>query len=245
MNNNDFAISVFPVTFAAATLDYRIDIDGSFLQYLEGDIALTVKLDAQNRAGIPLKEKDSISASFERIYITTIGAGSIKLLVCDPIPVNVGGQRVNVDKILKDDSWYANELAKCSFVANASPGAVASQYSHVMLFNPADSGKIVICKSISVTVTAIQTFNTSAYDTELANAGNEYNRYLGETGPSGRLSYETNVALLGTVLETCRTAGRVGDPFPYILKQGKGILTACTTVNYGFNLSYGWIEVPI
>lgn len=136
-----------------------------------------------------------------------------------------------------------------AFVGDSFQIAVGSQFSHVQLFNPAASGRLLVLRRVVGVVGVASSVILRHYATALASlTGNGENKMLGSAASIAELRFTSNAALLGTRLVVAR--GSVDGDFKYklagpiIVPQNDGILVAVDLVNIYLGSSFEWIEMP-
>lgn len=129
-------------------------------------------------------------------------------------------------------------LLKDYFWGGSSVAAVASQYGHVQLFNPAASGVLVIVKAVRASVGAAVTgqISLSLYDTALStNVGTVANMYSGEAASAAQVRTATDASELGSAVDFGERASEDNlwiDCSPgLVIPANKGVLVVSSTVN--------------
>lgn len=133
--------------------------------------------------------------------------------------------------------------------------AVAAQYPHVQLFNPAASGKVVLVDQIDAWVSLpALSCRIGAFNTALATLiGTGFNLNQGAAAAVGVLRRESNVAQLGTLwgyfdISTGVTGGyhmhKPGRPLsrPILLDAGEGLVVVGDAVNMQLLAGFWWRE---
>lgn len=141
------------------------------------------------------------------------------------------------------DALTANGFA---FVGFGSQVAVAGEYSHVQLKNPAASGKVLFIDSIEANIAASNGIQVSHYDADLTTlVGQAKSNDVGGTDSTAQIRRATNVALLGSNIRGDDTGpGRkIFDyDFPLRLGEGEAIVVAVTTANVQLNALFKFRE---
>jgi len=161
---------------------------------------------------------------------------------------------VNILNIVKDNSWYYDVLQEKAFIGSAHAlSSAAGTAPMVQLWNPAASGKILLCQSIQV-VAAIATGQPLAlarHNAALADPGEHGNKYLNEPLGVGLIKEDTN-AIVGT--DICEFYHIQNTPYdlPFLspvqsilIPQGWGLIvrTHATSTTNLFAM-FQWIESP-
>ena len=151
----------------------------------------------------------------------------------------IGGTRVD---------YFRDTLVKRAFIGSAEFTAVAGQHSMVQLWNPAQSGKLLICHHADVTVSASTFIYINHHNAALIGAPPVGNKYLGEAVGVGVTHNESLGAIPGTNIayQYPRTNFDLISLFnrdPIIIPEGLGIVIAAVTVNLSIQATFEWIEV--
>mgnify|MGYP001590096182 CR=1 FL=1 len=150
------------------------------------------------------------------------------------------GRQQNID-------WLYELRNGRAYQGYATQAAVAAQYPHVQLFNPAASGKTIIVRLAKVFSTALQNIHQRLYDTALAtNQANVQNLLSGGAAAVGQTRSATDVAILGTAFGNF---GAVADEsrdlfgeWVCVLAAAQGFLVNGATVNTQLSATFQWVE---
>lgn len=141
------------------------------------------------------------------------------------------------------DRWFQELRAGRAFSGSASQGAVAGEYSHVQLLNPAGSGVQAIVAQLRAKVAVASTIELRLYDTGLTtDAGAVANLLAGGAAGASHVRRQTNVAGLGSTLSlyylAANTPTVLWPSWGPELAPGKGVLVLCATVNIEMTLEF-------
>lgn len=145
------------------------------------------------------------------------------------------------------EKWLAAVQAGTAFSQNASQNAVAAQFSHIQLFNPAASGKTVLLRAVLASTGAAAAVGFSMDNVQrTTDAGAGVNLLDGAAASVAHLRQETNAALQGTQFGSVLTAAGVPLIIPIEwfaqLAPGQGLSTFATVVNVQLVTWFMWIE---
>lgn len=140
------------------------------------------------------------------------------------------------------------------YVGGYSVGPLAANYSYIQLWNPIGSGVSLILQRLIQTRIVSGTSGLTyliRYDTALTSLainGNNKDFNIAVGGGKGQVRYEQNAALLGTVLSYFQNSEQPTEILkdtnkPYILPEGKGIVVAPNSVQFGIRAHFEWKEV--
>lgn len=140
------------------------------------------------------------------------------------------------------------ERRQC-FLGGCNKTAVGAQYSHIQLWNPDQSGVLLVCHYAQAQIaTAGNNVSIRHNAVALASAGEQGNKYLGGAAPNGLVLMESNGVLQGTSMgqKTLITNHQQGDfvhRYPIVIPQNKGLVLACTTADIAFRAYFEWVEI--
>lgn len=151
------------------------------------------------------------------------------------------------------DGGLARTLADAAFFGYQSCGAVAAQYSHIELWNPAGSGKNLFVETCALTaqVTA-QTISIGRHNAAYATAGNTpVNKYFGHGALSvAQMRSLNNAASIATEYGPaygCPASQTIPLVFsePLLIPPGQGLIAVANTVNLAIVGAWEWYEQGI
>ena len=149
----------------------------------------------------------------------------------------IGGNRVD---------YWRDTLIKRAFITGTSQTAVAAQNSHIQLWNPAASGKLLIVEKIGFKIQTAGTVYLAYYATTLATlAASQGNKYLGEADGVGLIKRATNAGALGTTISRLYYVTEQEFVFerPIIIGEEMGLVILNLTVDEYLKAYFEWIEV--
>lgn len=136
------------------------------------------------------------------------------------------------------DGSLSRTLADQAFMGYAGCGAVAAQYSHTQLWNPAGSGKNLFLEAFSLTSTTTSSFVFGRYNVQLANAAGAQpcNKYFGHVTGSALNRFANNAAQLiseymGSVYCTANLPSGWTFKEPVLIPPGQGFVLIMNAVN--------------
>ena len=149
-----------------------------------------------------------------------------------------------------DVSQYLDTLKLKSFMGAAVAGASAGNRSMTQLWNPAASGKLLICSNAFIFVNQATSTNVviAHHNAALTTAGLQGNKYLAGAAPVGQCRQQNPAALLGTSIVDYRIIGNDHDIhfFPnVIVPEGLGLCISYAGVEMQFIVMYQWTEIDV
>lgn len=131
----------------------------------------------------------------------------------------------------------------------ATQGAVASEFSHIQILNPAGSGKILYVDNLMASVGAASHIDLLRYDTALTTAVAARSLKIGGAAGIGQVRTQTFTTLVGTgdlIAQIRMAADAPFDIFKYqspiIIAPGEGIVARCRLANTGLSINGIWRE---
>lgn len=163
-----------------------------------------------------------------------------------------GGGSADTNLLQSDAAQFRNEdfvVAQAgSFAGGVQQAAVAAEYPHVQIFNPAMSGVVVMIDAIVVSSDSALIAVPSLYDTELTTDDGAWSNLLsGSAAGAAHMRKESLGSLTGPSLVSAYMAAN--DPwtfhfkYPIQLGSGKGLLVRGTVVNTNLAASFYGREV--
>lgn len=134
------------------------------------------------------------------------------------------------------------------FHGGAQQAAVAAEYGHVQLINPAGSSKRVVVVGALWSVAGNGVLRFREYDTALTtDTGQARNLLRGGGAATAQVRTASNAAELGTLAWAIRTTtGAIGiTPSGWYLElgAGQGVLFNHDTVNIALQAMFTWLEL--
>lgn len=150
----------------------------------------------------------------------------------------IGGTRVD---------YWRETLIKRAFMGGGTQNGAVGTFSAIQLWNPADSGKTLICDTITVGVPEAIRFALRHHNAVLTGVGGEGNKYLAEAVPVGEIHTQSGVAF-GTDITPYRiSAGKLTHTIkflhPIIIGEGLGLIVQLYIANIDCTGTFEWIEV--
>lgn len=148
--------------------------------------------------------------------------------------------------------FFRNSLIERAFLQGVHTAAVAGNNSHVQLWNPAASGKLLILTHIDIIVNpaAVLFVSIRLYNAALGALTQGSNKYLGEPDGVGATCGVNNVGQLGVAMaffrnDTGATIFKMPslDTHPFVIPEGMGLVLVTDLVNSELNALFEWIEV--
>lgn len=182
---------------------------------------------------------------FDRIDVTSPTAQTVTIFTADGTS---GVDRV-VGEVAVIDGGTERAIAGTAFTGYGSQPAVAAQYSHVQLWNPAGSGRVLVVTQIKAHVSAAGTaVYLCDHNAALGTAQpNPASKSFGVGAPVSLCKSTTNAAVLGTPIDAM-ALGVANDTkvFPLshaiIVTPGRGIMVVTNVVNLNLTASFEFDE---
>ena len=188
-----------------------------------------------------------VPQGFDRVEITSSVAQTIGLQVSRG---DVGSDRITGEVSVIDGS-LRRVLSRHSFWGSLTCAALAGNYSHVFLWNPAGTLYNLVVNELQSSIAALGSILVSrvavAPASLLALGTGVGNKYLNGAAPlAGRLGTEQSVAALGTSICGIGLAATVSGSFkmldPIVVPPGAGLVVMSATVNTTSHASFQFFE---
>lgn len=161
--------------------------------------------------------------------------------------------QVNSNRVIGEVSVISGELTRSknniAFWGYGGCAAVAAQFSHFQLWNPAASGKRVVIDELNGVAASDNMYIRQANVQCATLIGNALAKFLngGAAASSAQLRSENNAGLLGTSGWTQITPSKGPRKFiePIVIMPGWGILLIDTVVNTNINGDFQFFEEVI
>jgi len=186
--------------------------------------------------------------------VSTLGVISRKIRAALELPSNAAVPLVNV--VIAEDltepqnnSQFDERLA----AGRINQGAVAAEFAHAQIFNPAGSGVLVVVEQIWGGANTANVAQVSRFDTVLAGtAGDPDHKGFRDTRVSGSpvatINSDSDGSQLGVIIlfspEVIATETTFLD-FPFILAPGTGLMWGSGTVNVSLQFTAIWKELAL
>lgn len=164
-----------------------------------------------------------------------------------------GGGSQDVNLLQSDSAQYRNQDLVTSqglaFAGSTVQVAVAAEYAHVQLYNPAESGVVIIVDRVFVSFSAAMRANVARYETALTTLNvNWRNKLAGSADGAGEVRRQSDGSQLfdaGWYTQELAAGAIWTVPLdhPIILPEGQGIVVFGNTVNIGVTASFAGREV--
>lgn len=173
---------------------------------------------------------------FDRVEITNPVEQSTAFLVAGA----EGGSDRLAGEVSVIDGSAQRSLGGTAFISLIAAANLAANYSHVQLWNPADSGKRAFVNAIDLGPVGGAAYNIQvmSHTSELTSAysiANPRAKKLGGTASTLKLRYQTNGSVLGTLLAQYGVPATEPIPLvqsePFLLLPGYGLVFVPTAVN--------------
>ena len=157
---------------------------------------------------------------------------------------------VNILNIVKDNSWYYDSLQKKAFIGSGDASASAAEYSCVQLWNPAASGKILMCSKLwaMTNAVALSCLALNHHSAALLTAGIQGNKYLAEAAGAGLVKQGYPGAITGTNIENWTMQPNKFTPLnldaPITIGQGLGLVAGIDDDQTKLYVCFQWTEIP-
>lgn len=232
------------------------NISGDFL-YVDASSTGSVTLELNNQyndASAPFYASPGfgLNALFKQVKLSWVAQAGKKVRIMystgdKVVPTNSTTVNGYVNTV---DGGLSRTLSGVSFLGVGGTGAVAAQYSHAQIWNPAGSGKTLFVESLSLSTSIAQAISLRRSTAALANASNlAMNKLVGSAIGVGVIRYENNTVpqFAGVSVGGSYTlaAGVVGAfPFrePVVIAPGAGIVLIAGSVNTDLTANFEWFE---
>lgn len=233
----------------AASESWRLNIAGDFFRLSEAAYPVSVSLLKGLRIVGTMRNMlagDYVrDIAFDGVIIENGAMGQ-------NVSAQIAGGGAGSDRVMGEVSVINGEVANVKagrcFVKSSGVGAVAGQYPHVQIYNPAGSGKNVILSKVTVFSAASIRFSLMRYNTPLATlSGAGYAKKASMPDAAAVVRMENNVARLGVpvanfAIGAPETAVEVPFAEPFIIEQGGGLVISDWAVNHEIYATFQWSE---
>ena len=142
--------------------------------------------------------------------------------------------------------YWRNSLIKRTFIGGWESTVSGGNPMNVELWNPAASGKLLICNRVNVWCSGASKLRISHHNAAYANSGSQGNKYLGQAAGVGLIKY-AGAALPATPIADNYIPATVNIPIefvePFIIPAGIGLVFSCVTTDLSLSVLFQWIEV--
>lgn len=244
----------FSETFDAGET-IRLSVSGSrYFRLLTTSYPVSIDFRRDNRAlGQQSTDVESgyyaiPGGGFDEISITSATAQTVKFAIA----TGEGGY----DRISGEVSVISGEVSRSeaglAFMGGAAQAAVAAQYSHVQIWNPAANTKNLIVNEVLVAADSPGVIALRGSAVALTTLdGNPSSKKIGAAASTSEIRRQTNAAILGTGQGFSQTPVLVNTAFriplvePFIVAPGFGLLAYHETVNSTLRASFQFYEKPL
>lgn len=245
-----YSYRVVKLNISAGLTDLEYEIQGERVTYLspvDGPV-IEIRLGLMNADKIPLRPQGEILAPFTRLFVTApISGVTVYLLISSPASISVTGR----DQIVSSDRWF-NDLrnGRC-FGGYGTAGPTVGEYTHVQLYNPANSGVNLLVRACRFQpMGSSSNARLAQYDTPLTTVNTTVKNLLGSgAAPHAEIRGATNVAELGNaffVMAAPTTSpSEFLDTWTYEIAPGSGLVVRATAVNIGISVNFIWSEIAL
>jgi len=141
--------------------------------------------------------------------------------------------------------YWRDSLVKRAFIGGASSPGTGNPAA-IQLWNPAASGKILICNRAVFMTELADLIYIKYYPTVFSSTGHRGNKYLGEAQPVGLIKYQSGAALGSTIGYLQTTAGNMMKTFrfhdPILIPEDMGLCFIMNTTGHRATVNFEWIE---
>lgn len=148
------------------------------------------------------------------------------------------------------EEWLDQVRAGRAFAGFGNQAAVAAQFSHVQLFNPASSGVRLLVYRIFASSSLVTAYKLCRHDTELpTDATTKANLLTSGSAPVARVRITANAVEQGSQFGQhnglANDARVIADDWLGEVAEGHGLLIRQNQVNADLAVTYFWLEVPL
>ena len=146
------------------------------------------------------------------------------------------------------DAALARTLAQMAMLAGITAPAVAGQFAHAELWNPAANTKKLYLESMLFSVATAGIVFMGDFSAALASVGPiGFDKYVGGTAGVGAVRYENNaVAQITSIWTSFNMAAGVNQVLnfrePIVISPGKGVVLQSSPVNTNLSVTFEWFE---
>jgi len=248
----------FDRSLTSGLTDVVIESPGDFL-YIDQASTGVVSVELNMRQGgtlapILLAAGGSIECDFASIKLTASAQlnKSVRVIVGNGARIK-GGANVNASSMSVSvvDGGRDRTIGKNAFMGYVALSAVAANYAHAQLYNPANSGKNLFVKQVTISSTSAITAYIRHYNAAIANAGsfaNPENKYIGQAVSVAENRYESKTTLIGTSAPyfggylLASTPKLVEFQEPILVPPGYGLLCLSASVNTDLIAAYDFYQ---
>lgn len=240
------AAQVYDFTLGAGQL-VEILAEGSYYRILTATGALQVQRDDGSRVGPILEGQGERNSPFKRLTLRDLSgaANSGTVLVCDGDFVD--HRQAGAAEVVS--GAYRTTREGIAYWGGTASAIGAADFSHVQLWNPAGSGRILVLETLQISVDS-GSVALRRHTAALANlATAPANKFLGGAAGVGEVRHQANASAIGTSFN-----GSVGASFgqspinflnrPVIIPAGHGLIVSHNTVNINTRAMFEWLELP-
>lgn len=252
-----FSISVKDYAISAGQT-LRIQIPGTFFQLMEASAEVDVLImrahsifgDAEavplGFSVGPLNDADA----FDGVEIYSATAQTVKVCIArGAVDLRSITQVTGTVSVVNGE--LQDVLSGMAFVGACGNAAVAGQYSHSELFNPAGSGVNVVVSKVIPFVAAASPVQLRTHNAALTTlTGYGVNKLVGGAASVAQLRDATSAALIGAYaanagIPTASDSKEIPLPEPFVLPPGFGLMAVSNLVNISLYPTFHWKEVPL
>jgi len=155
---------------------------------------------------------------------------------------------VTVNVSANTERWLSEIRSGRAFAGSATLAALAANFSHIQLLNPAGSVITIVTRLLTLDLVVVGSAGVGTHNTALTTlAGAGANLLSGGAASVGEIRSQTDVAQLGTYLSTydllASSPIHFGGEWILELGAGEGIITSPGAVNVANRTSFLWIEI--
>lgn len=243
------------IALDVATANRIVNISGDFL-YLDASSTGQVTLELNNQyndASAPFYASPGfgLNALFKQIKLSWVAQPGKKVRIMYStgdrvVPTNSTTVNGYVNTV---DGGLSRTLAGIVFLGNSNLAAVAGQYSHVQLWNPATSQVSLYVEALSLSSAVAGAIGVGKNVTALPTAGQiSMNKYLGGAVAAGLLKITNNAVqqyVPGFGLSYTLAAGIaqvINFREPIVVPPGNGLVCFAGAVNTDLTACFEWYE---
>jgi hypothetical protein len=144
--------------------------------------------------------------------------------------------------------YWKQSYQKRAYVRGAAQNAVAGEYSHIELWNPAASGVNLIVTQAVASCGSWNLMSLCWHNAAFAAGAAARNKYFDEAISNAFVRWDTDANLIGIIIASVKH-GETITPFikqdhPIVVIEDRGLIIRCDIVNSIVSGLFHWMEVP-
>jgi hypothetical protein len=252
-------LNYYDFTAAISGAEFRISAAGTYLRYYSGaasglDSRIVVKCDSRSLA-VVLKPGQAVRLDAADGKAVDWRLSNYAKQADISGFVVIGDGQLDDSTITGDvnvvDGGLSRTLANQAYIGYAFCAAVAAQYSHTQLWNPAGSGKNLFLETFNLSSPTAGTLIAGRFAAQYGSASTAVvNKYFGGAAGVGIQRYTNNaVPQITEYAASYSVAANVAVPVelrePILIPPGQGFIASHNMVNAAMTCVHEWYEQAI